>query len=80
MKAGDAVIFTEALTHGTLPWTAAHERRLLRYLYSPTSHLHTYNQEWENIELSDLERALVGPPSHPGADIGTLLNESEKNP
>tara|TARA_B100000686_G_scaffold348515_1_gene439747 strand:- start:929 stop:1780 length:852 start_codon:yes stop_codon:yes gene_type:complete len=80
MKAGDAVIFTEALTHGTLPWTAAHERRLLRYLYSPTSHLHTYNQEWEKIELSDLERALVGPPSHPGADIGTLLNKSEKNP
>ena len=26
-KAGSAVIFTEALTHGTLPWTADHERR-----------------------------------------------------
>ena len=24
-KAGDAIIFTETLTHGTLPWTAAHE-------------------------------------------------------
>ena len=34
-KAGDAVIFTETLTHGTLPWTAAHERRALLYKFSP---------------------------------------------
>ena len=26
-KAGDVIIFTEALIHGTLPWTAGHERR-----------------------------------------------------
>ena len=76
MRAGDAVIFTEALTHGTLPWKAAHERRLLRYLYSPSSHLHSYNPQWEEIELSALERAVLGPPSHPGEDIEALLNES----
>ena len=34
-KAGSAVIFTEALTHGTLAWTAAHERRALFYRYTP---------------------------------------------
>jgi hypothetical protein len=34
-KAGSAVIFTEALTHGTWPWTAAHERRVLFYRYTP---------------------------------------------
>jgi len=34
-KAGDVVIFTETLTHGTLPWTAAHERRALLYKFSP---------------------------------------------
>lgn len=34
-KAGDAVIFTEALTHGTLPWTADHQRRALLYKFSP---------------------------------------------
>ena len=33
--AGTAIIFTEALTHGTLPWTAATERRTLFYKYSP---------------------------------------------
>ena len=27
VEAGDALIFTEALVHGTMPWTADHERR-----------------------------------------------------
>ena len=35
LRAGSAVIFTEALTHGTLPWTAEHERRALFYRYMP---------------------------------------------
>jgi ectoine hydroxylase-related dioxygenase (phytanoyl-CoA dioxygenase family) len=35
MAAGDAVIFTEALTHGTHPWTAPHHRRSLLYKYAP---------------------------------------------
>lgn len=35
MAAGDLVVFCEALTHGTLPWRAAHERRSLLYKYSP---------------------------------------------
>jgi hypothetical protein len=34
-KAGSVVIFTEALTHGTLPWTADHERRALFCRYTP---------------------------------------------
>lgn len=34
-KAGSAIIFTEALTHGTWPWTAEHERRSLLYKYTP---------------------------------------------
>ena len=29
------MIFTETLTHGTLPWTANHERRALLYKFSP---------------------------------------------
>ena len=35
VRAGSAVLFTEALTHGTLPWTADHERRALFYRYMP---------------------------------------------
>jgi len=34
-KAGDAVIFTETLTHGTLPWRGTHQRRALLYKFSP---------------------------------------------
>ena len=34
-RAGSAIIFTEALTHGTLPWTAEHERRTVMYRYTP---------------------------------------------
>jgi hypothetical protein len=32
---GSAIIFTEALTHGTMPWKASHERRAILYKYSP---------------------------------------------
>ena len=35
VKAGDVIIFTEALVHGTTPWNADHERRALLYKYSP---------------------------------------------
>ena len=36
MRAGDCVIFTEALTHGTLPWTrTSHERRAVLMKYAP---------------------------------------------
>lgn len=35
LKAGSAIIFTEALTHGTLPWRGKSERRTLFYKYSP---------------------------------------------
>ena len=31
--AGAMLLFTEALTHGTLPWAAPHERRALFYRY-----------------------------------------------
>lgn len=35
LRAGDVLIFTEALTHGTLPWTASHDRRAVHYRYAP---------------------------------------------
>ncbi|RKU27283.1 hypothetical protein C6499_12120, partial [Candidatus Poribacteria bacterium] len=35
LAAGDVLFFTEALVHGTMPWTAKHQRRSLLYKYSP---------------------------------------------
>ena len=37
-RAGDAVIFSEACTHGTLPWNADHQRRAILYKYN-TGHM-----------------------------------------
>lgn len=36
-KAGDVVFFSEASTHGTLPWTASHERRAVIYRFAPSN-------------------------------------------
>lgn len=36
VEAGDAIVFSEALTHGTIPWTlATHERRTVLLKYTP---------------------------------------------
>ena len=37
MKAGSICVFTEALCHGTLPWTAEAERRALIYRFNPAN-------------------------------------------
>lgn len=34
-KAGDCILFTEKLTHGTIPWSGTGERRTLFYKYVP---------------------------------------------
>lgn len=62
LAAGDALIFTEALTHGTMPWSGGHERRALFYKYSPG------NQSWSNDyraadeEMDETQRLLMEPP------------------
>ena len=73
MKAGDCAVFTEALTHGTFPWTGAHQRRSLFFKFSP-GHLSWANRYYLNAEsrlddanaldaeLTDAQRALLAPP------------------
>jgi len=65
LAAGDVVIFTEALTHGTAPWRGPHQRRTLLYKYSPG------NSSWGKDEvlapelapmLSPRQRLLFEPP------------------
>jgi ectoine hydroxylase-related dioxygenase (phytanoyl-CoA dioxygenase family) len=65
-RAGDVLVFTEALTHGTATWLAPYERRHLLFKYSP-GHL-----AWDvpqpippDLEplLDDRQRALLAPPS-----------------
>ena len=37
VRAGDVLIFTEALIHGSAPWRAGHERRALLYKVQPSA-------------------------------------------
>ena len=65
VKAGDMLIFTEALVHGTITWTGAGRRRALLYKYSPgystwskADALDPYLEMAQN----DLQRDLLRPP------------------
>lgn len=63
--AGTAVIFTEALTHGTLPWKGAGERRTLFYKYSPNAvswSAHYYDAS-RYKGLSERQQAILEAPN-----------------
>lgn len=63
-EAGDAIIFTEALMHGTMAWTAAHERRSILYKYSPGHS--SWSQHYYDLEaysdLTDQQQRFLAPP------------------
>lgn len=66
-KAGDVVIFTETLTHGTLPWTADHERRALLYKFSPgclaySPGAHSIDYPEYIADMTDDEREVMEAP------------------
>ncbi len=77
-RAGSAIIFTEALTHGTMPWLAEHQRRCMLYKYSPgplswsPDHMSDLDQEVLD-ELTQEQRSVLEPPYIP--DRPTILHE-----
>ena len=67
-KPGDAIIFTEALTHGTLPWQANDPRLTVFYKFSP--HTVTWAadffdpEDFRNYEdIDDRKLAILEPPN-----------------
>ncbi len=64
VKAGSAIIFTEALTHGTLPWQGKNERRTLFYKYSPASYawLRNYYNPDNFTDLTSSQREILKIP------------------
>jgi Phytanoyl-CoA dioxygenase (PhyH) len=65
LHAGDVVVFTEALTHGTLPWQGAEQRRTLLFKYSPGNSAYS-NVTWPDdlvTSCTDRQRLLLQPPS-----------------
>ena len=66
LAAGDLVLFTEALTHGTVTWRGPGVRRTLLYKYSPGSSTWAEDQHWSPqllSQLTDRQRLLMQPPS-----------------
>jgi hypothetical protein len=63
--AGTAIIFTEALTHGAMPWRGARERRTLFLKYSPhnSSWSANYYDESRYQGLTESQRALLEAPN-----------------
>jgi hypothetical protein len=63
--AGTAIIFTEALTHGTLPWRGKHDRRTVFYKYSPPaiSWHALYYDEKKYPDLTPKQRAILEAPN-----------------
>jgi len=65
VEAGDALFFTEALIHGTMPWRAKHERRSLLYKYSPghSAWSGNYYDISKYGELTERQKRMLMPPS-----------------
>ena len=63
--AGTAVIFTEALSHGTLPWTGTGERRTIFLKFSPyplSWHADYYDAS-KYPDLTDRQRVIFEAPN-----------------
>ena len=65
LNAGDMLVFTEALNHGSRQWTAPYPRRALVYKYSPG---YSASSRWDLLEpyqalaATELQRELLRPP------------------
>ena len=65
LKAGDMLIFTEALVHGTRRWTSPRRRRSLLYKYSPGYSSWARPDSLDRylpLATTDLQRDLLRPP------------------
>jgi hypothetical protein len=66
LDAGDVVLFTEALTHGTIPWQGPGQRRTLVYKYSPGSSSWAEDQRWPSElarRATPRQKLLLQPPA-----------------
>ncbi len=76
LKAGDMLIFTEALVHGSRKWTATHTRRVLIYSYAPGCLAwRNYDsiKSYQEFATNDLQRDLLRPPNV--GDYDEILSE-----
>jgi hypothetical protein len=86
VDAGDAIIFTEACAHGTLPWTGPPHRARHTAFYKYCPHavawapVYYSSEEYErrySVKLSDSQRALLTPPSAFGALAASVWEQAQ---
>lgn len=59
-KAGDCILFTEKLIHGTIPWSGSGERRTLFYKYVPFGMHHgDAGYDTNDPELTERQKRIV---------------------
>ena len=74
--AGSAILFTEALTHGTAAWNGKHQRRSLLYKYC-VSHIAWTSRRVaipEDIALTERQKILFREPGDPYRHFPSLFN------
>ncbi len=74
--AGSAILFTEALTHGTAAWNGKHQRRSLLYKYC-VSHIAWTSRRVaipQGIELTERQRILFREPADPYRHFPSLFD------
>ena len=77
VPAGSAILFTEALTHGTTTWRGKHDRRALLYKYS-VSHMVWVNKRMQppaDIELTPRQQQLLADPGDPHRYFPSLFED-----
>ena len=75
--AGSAVLFTEALTHGTADWRADHQRRTLLYKYCLSQMAWTERRVAvpEEVELTERQSILLKNPGDPHRHFPSLFDD-----
>ncbi len=73
--AGSAILFSEALTHGTSAWCGEHERRSLLYKYcvAHTAWRPNRVQPPTNVELTPRQQILFREPAEPHRHFPSLF-------
>ena len=79
---GDCLIFSEATLHGTLPWTAAHQRRTIIYRFAPAGSAYGrgYLPSWPDAfvdGMSAAQRAVMEAPFHPRMNRAYVNTDGE---
>ena len=80
VPAGAAVLFTEALTHGTAAWNGPHERRSLLYKYCVSHVAWTANRVASPpaTELTEQQQILFREPADPHRHFPSLFPETDR--